>query len=177
MSPPHCEKPGPREDCDGFAKTTARPEERCLTVAVDADQPRSAAELTLEGAKVGEQRRSPRTRIALQCILRRAHGSPVAARTRDVGPAGMCASTSRPLTIDEAVSFELALNAEEHVCGQARVLREQDFGFYALRFEVLSEAARDRLHDVVAHAAESAGVADRNALDGRQLRHHPPVGS
>lgn len=148
-----------------------------MTVTVDAHQSRSATELTFEGAKVGEQRRSPRTRIALQCILRRAHGSPVVARTRDVGPAGMCASTSRPLTIDEAVSFELSLTAEEHVRGQARVLREQDFGLYALRFEVLSEEARDRLRDVVAHAAESACVPNRNGLEGRKLRHHPPVGS
>lgn len=85
----------------------------------------------------------------MDCTLSRAHGSPVAARTRDVGSGGMCVSTSRPLTIDERVRFALALNAEEHLAGQARVLREQGFELYALRFEALSDAARRRLRDLV----------------------------
>jgi hypothetical protein len=87
----------------------------------------------------------------------------------------MCASTSRPLTIDERVSFELALTAEEHVGGQARVLREQDFGLYALRFEVLSDEARGRLHDVALQAPGSVRAPNPIRLDGGNDRHNPPV--
>ncbi len=99
---------------------------------------------------MGEQRRSRRTDIALQCVLCRAHGSPVTARTRDLGVGGMCVSTARPLTIDERVRFDLALPPGEHLAGHARVLREQGFGLYALRFEGLSDEERGRLSDVVA---------------------------
>ncbi len=112
--------------------------------------PRPAAELTAEGTRVRDLRRSPRAMITLSCTLRRAHGSPVAARTRDVGPGGMCASTSRPLVIDERLSFDLALSDGEHVGGEARVLREQSFGLYALRFELVSRHARARLLDIAA---------------------------
>ncbi len=89
-------------------------------MTADIDQPRTTAKLTLDGVRMGEQRRSRRTDIALQCVLRRAHGSPVTARTRDLGVGGMCVSTSRPLTIDERVRFELALHAGEHLAGHAR---------------------------------------------------------
>ncbi|MDP9377295.1 MAG: PilZ domain-containing protein [Actinomycetota bacterium] len=119
-------------------------------MTADIDQPRTTAKLTLDGVRMGEQRRSRRADIALQCVLRRAHGSPVTARTRDLGVGGMCVSTCRPLTIDERVRFELALHAGDHLAGHARVLREQGFGFYALRFEGLCDEGRGRLRDVVA---------------------------
>lgn len=117
-------------------------------MTVDADRLPSAAEDRLEGPRLVGHRRSPRTRVALDCLLRRTHGSPLTGRTRDVGAGGMCATTSRPLTVDERLTFELALNAEEYVRGKARVLREQDFGVYALRFESLSEEARGRLQEL-----------------------------
>ena len=115
---------------------------------MNPDDGRTIDELATERAGAGQFRRSPRTRLAVACTLRRARGSPVAGETRDVGPGGMCASTSRPLTIDERLSFELALDDDIRVDGQARVLREQDVGVYALRFEALSEQARARLLEV-----------------------------
>ncbi len=121
-------------------------------------EPRVAAHLAQGGIRVGEQRRSPRTPIALPCTLRRPHGSPVAARTRDLGAAGMCASTSRPLTVDERLSFDLALSDDEHLAGEARVLREQDFGIYALSFEVVSSQARARLLEIVGASDPRAAV-------------------
>ncbi len=60
----------------------------------------------------------------------------------------MCASTSRPLVIDERLSFDLALSDGENLAGEARVLREQSFGTYALRFERVSSEARARLLDI-----------------------------
>jgi hypothetical protein len=89
-----------------------------------------------------ERRLTPRAPVSLACTLRRGHGSPIDARTLDVGPAGMCITCKRPLRTDEVVAFELA---DEHVGGEARVLREQGFGEYALRFEQVDAPGRARL--------------------------------
>jgi PilZ domain len=69
------------------------------------------------------------------------------AKTMDLGPGGMRVHTSRPLTVDEVLEFELPEHARIH--GRARVLREQAYRVYALRFEKLGEEAR----------AEIAGLA------------------
>jgi PilZ domain len=92
-----------------------------------------------------ERRRSPRARIAVSCTLRRRIGSPIAARTHDLGPGGMSVSTRRPLAADEVVSFDLEIDGVPHLDGRARVLRQQDWDRYALRFESLSDAKRERL--------------------------------
>jgi hypothetical protein len=112
--------------------------------------------------------------MALECMLRRARGSPVTARTRDIGPGGMCAWTSRPLTIDEGMVFDLALNVDERLRGQARVLREQDFGLYALRFERLSDVDRRRLHDVAVgrHPVVTQGPCHQSGGSGL---HNQPI--
>ena len=97
---------------------------------------------------LSERRRAPRVRVAVPCTLRRRKGTPISARTVDLGPGWMSVSTPRPLAPDEVVDFDLDLDGEPHVEGQARVLRQQDFSCYALRFEGLSESRRHRLQDL-----------------------------
>jgi hypothetical protein len=78
-------------------------------------------------------------------MLRRRSGSPIDARTVNVGPGGMCVSTPRPLALDEVLDFDLPLADADHVDGRARVLRHEGHGAYALRFEGLLEPDRARL--------------------------------
>jgi c-di-GMP-binding flagellar brake protein YcgR len=92
-----------------------------------------------------ERRRMPRARIAVSCTLRRRSGSPITGRTYDLGPGGMSVSTVRPLAADELLSFDLELDGEPRVDGHARVLRQQHWDRYSLRFESLSEQKRARL--------------------------------
>jgi hypothetical protein len=94
---------------------------------------------------VAERRGSPRVELDCGCTLSRRFGSPVEGRTVDVGPGGMRVATQRPLTTDEVVEFELPPPAGPGVRGRARVLRQQAYGVYALRFERLSDAARAAL--------------------------------
>jgi PilZ domain len=90
---------------------------------------------------VTEQRRSPRVQIEKPCTLHRRTGSPIEARTVDLGPGGMRVCTKRPLAADEILRFEL-----EGIDGRARVLRQQSHDMYAVRFEMLGELARTELH-------------------------------
>ena len=92
----------------------------------------------------GERRREPRTEMAVECTLKRAKGAPIRCETVDVGPGGMAVCSDRPLAADELVAFDL-----EAVQGQARVLREQGYHVYALRFEALREEARAGLERLV----------------------------
>jgi PilZ domain len=69
----------------------------------------------------------------------------VQARTVDLGPGGMRVTTLRPLSTDEVLEFELPPPGGPGVRGRARVLRQQSYGVYALRFERLSEADRQAL--------------------------------
>jgi hypothetical protein len=88
----------------------------------------------------GERRRSWRTPIELECRLHRRTGKVIECRTLDLGPGGMRVHTSRPLGVDETLEFELPGPARVH--GRARVLREQAYRVYALRFEKLGDDAR-----------------------------------
>ena len=90
-----------------------------------------------------ERRDSPRVELECGCTLSRRFGSPVQGRTVDVGPGGMRVATQRPLSTDEVLEFELPTGPG--VRGRARVLREQTYGVYALRFERLSDEARAAL--------------------------------
>ena len=92
-----------------------------------------------------EQRRSPRVRIDKPCTLHRRSGSPIEGRTVDLGPGGMCVSTSRPLATDEILRFEL-----EGIDGRARVLRQETHDTYAVRFELLGEPAQAALRRLAA---------------------------
>ena len=84
------------------------------------------------------RRRQPRTQIRIDCVLTRRKGSPVVCHTLDVGPGGMCVETKRPLGVDEVLHFDLPVQGTR-VDGDARVLREQRPGIYALRFEAMRD--------------------------------------
>jgi hypothetical protein len=90
---------------------------------------------------VDERRRSPRADFSCGCTLRRRAGTPVAAETVDLGPAGMCVRSQRPLRVDEVLEFELEIGPG----GLARVMRQDTGTKYAMRFEELGEDARAEL--------------------------------
>jgi hypothetical protein len=96
------------------------------------------------------RRRNPRVKMSLACALRRPHGAAIRADTIDLGPGGMCVSTSRPLASDELLSFDLSLDAEHRLGGHARVLREERYRVYALRFEGLPASALEDLQHLTA---------------------------
>jgi hypothetical protein len=81
----------------------------------------------------------------MECTLHRRTGSPIAGRTVDIGPEGMCVATTRPLAPDEVLSFELS----PQISGRARVLRQSGYEHYAVRFESLAEPARAELAALV----------------------------
>jgi hypothetical protein len=93
-----------------------------------------------------ERRKSLRVPVEMECTLQRRSGSPIPGRTVDLGPGGMCVATQRPLMPDEVLSFELS----PQINGRARVLRQQGYSRYAVRFEVLGEPARAELDGIVA---------------------------
>ena len=99
-----------------------------------------------------ERRRTWRTEISLECNLHRRTGKMIEARTVDIGPGGMAVHTNRPLSVDELLDFELPDRGR--INGRARVLREQAYRIYALRFEKLGDEAR-------AEIAELAQPRDR----------------
>jgi PilZ domain len=89
-----------------------------------------------------ERRRSPRASIELECKLTRDRGGPVDAHTVDLGPDGMCVKCRRPLAEDELVEFAIP---DREFLGRARVLREQGYHVYALRFEEIADSQRAAL--------------------------------
>ena len=82
----------------------------------------------------------------MECTLQRRSGSPITAHTVDLGPGGMCVASKRPLSPDEVVNFELS----PQISGRARVLRQQGWERYAVRFESLPEPCRAELDGIVA---------------------------
>jgi hypothetical protein len=94
---------------------------------------------------VSDKRRSPRVRLEMECTLHRRSGSPIIGRTVDLGPGGMCVATTRPLSADEVLAFELP----PRISGRARVLRQQSYDSYAVRFETLGDPAREALSALV----------------------------
>jgi hypothetical protein len=95
---------------------------------------------------MSERRRNWRTEIALGCTLHRRTGKVIEAQTLDVGPGGMRIKTNRPLSVDEVLEFELPERARIH--GRARVLREQGYRIFAMRFENLGDEARAEIAEV-----------------------------
>jgi c-di-GMP-binding flagellar brake protein YcgR len=93
-----------------------------------------------------ERRRNWRTSIELACHLHRRTGKLIEGHTVDIGPGGMRVHTIRPLAIDETLEFELVERGRIH--GRARVLREQAYRVYALRFEKLGDEARAEIADL-----------------------------
>jgi hypothetical protein len=80
--------------------------------------------------------------IELECTLTRSKGTPIDAVTVDLGPGGMCVRCKRPLAEDELVEFAIPGRRFD---GRARVLREQRYHVYALRFEEIAPTVREEL--------------------------------
>lgn len=112
-----------------------------------------------------ERRGSDRVEVALGCRLSRAAGgSAIAAKTLDVGPGGMRIATQRPLRIDEVLDFLLSPETPTPVVGQARVMREQDYRVYAMRFERLPAGEEHHLRQLTVRAQADAGDDGRTSL-------------
>jgi hypothetical protein len=91
--------------------------------------------------------------ISLRCTLTRATGSPIEARTIEVGPTGMRVATERPLALDETVGFDLP-HGDALLSGRARVICQERPDVYALRFGCLPYSTARGLREVVSRAAE-----------------------
>jgi hypothetical protein len=94
-----------------------------------------------------ERRRAPRIEMETDCALFRRVGGPVTGTTIDLGTGGMRIASKRPLRDDEEVEFALPGFAPDATRGRARVLRQQRYGVYALRFERLPEDMAAALAD------------------------------
>ena len=91
-----------------------------------------------------ERRQDQREAMVVPCTLRRQRGKAIHCETIDLGEGGMAVASDRPLAPDELVVFDLPA-----VRGRARVLREQAYHVYALRFEALRAEARAELDRLV----------------------------
>jgi hypothetical protein len=102
---------------------------------------------------VAPQRRAQQP-VELPCTLMRGVGSPIVAETIDLGVTGMRLTTARPLALDETVSFDLPVHdAQDHICGHARVVSQERPNVYALRFDRLTQPMTTCLQDVVSELA------------------------
>lgn len=79
-------------------------------------------------------------------MLHRRTGKTIEGQTVDIGPGGMRVHTSRPMSVDEVLEFELP--ERPRIIGRARVLREQAYRIYALRFEKLGDEARSGIAEL-----------------------------
>ena len=91
-----------------------------------------------------ERRQASREAVVVPCTLRRPKGKAIHCETIDLGEGGMAVASDRPLAQDELVVFDLPA-----VRGRARVLREEAYHVYALRFETLQGEARTALARLV----------------------------
>jgi hypothetical protein len=87
--------------------------------------------------------------VCVPVTLSRKKGSAIPCRSVDVGMGGMCVTAERPLSIDEALEFEVALADGAALTGRARVLREQAHRVYALGFERLPAVAAHGLAQLI----------------------------
>ena len=102
-----------------------------------------------------ERRHTWRTEISLACLLHRRTGKMIEAQTVDIGPGGMAVHTNRPLAVDETLEFELPDRGR--INGRARVLREQAYRVYAMRFEKLGGEARSEIAELAQARDRAAG--------------------
>ena len=91
-----------------------------------------------------DRRKAPRIRVTWTCSLQRHVGSPIPARTMDLGPEGMRVVTNRPLSIDEVLDFRVS-ETDKEISGEVRVMRQEGHETYGLRFESLARSMRDEL--------------------------------
>jgi hypothetical protein len=90
--------------------------------------------------------------ISLGCTLTRGAGSPIRARTIDLGLTGMRVVTERPLAVDETVTFNL-LYGDVRVCGHALVVWQERPDLYDVRFRPLGPPMAHCLQDIVSGLA------------------------
>jgi hypothetical protein len=85
------------------------------------------------------RRASARARLECPVTLSRERGGVIVARTVDLGEGGARIRCDRPLRVDEVLAFDLDLDLPSalHLHGEVRVLREDGWATYALRFERL----------------------------------------
>ena len=102
------------------------------------------------------RRTSPRAAVCVPVTLTRKKGSAIPCQSVDVGVGGMCVTADRPLSVDEALTFELTAAGADPLTGQARVLREQTHRVYALRFERLPLAVAHGIAQLLDHPERSA---------------------
>jgi hypothetical protein len=107
---------------------------------------------------MSERRRSWRTEVALECTLHRRTGKMIEAQTLDIGPGGMRIKTNRPLSVDEVLEFELPDRGR--INGRARILREQGYRIYAVRFEKLGDESRAELAELAQPRDPAIGSSD-----------------
>jgi hypothetical protein len=107
-------------------------------------------------------------RMAMGCTFARRSGSTISGRTIDLGPGGMCVATTRPLSVDEVLDFELP-ESDGPLMGEVRVMREQAFGVYAVRFERLGGSAQNHLRELCATAMPGMATGTMTPDDGRAL--------
>jgi hypothetical protein len=106
---------------------------------------------------VGDRRVRQRVEVELEVHLSRKVGNAVTVRTCDLGIGGARVISARPLRVDEELEFDFDLLAGgPHLHGTARVLRQQRFDTYALRFEHIDPGALGRLRSFVASSGASA---------------------
>ena len=97
-----------------------------------------------------DQRATPRAPIAIELMLARKAGRPVAARTLDLCAHGARVRCDRPLRVDEELHFDADLPAGgPRVDGTARVLRQDRHDTYALRFEARGDGAPEQFRALV----------------------------
>jgi hypothetical protein len=97
--------------------------------------------------------RFTRLPISLHLTLIRAAGSPIPARTIEVGLTGMRIATERPLALDETVGFDLPYG-DVRISGRARVVCQERPDVYALRFGRLSQPTARGLQELVSKFTE-----------------------
>jgi hypothetical protein len=106
--------------------------------------------------------------MAIGCTFARRTGSTITGRTIDLGTGGMCVATTRPLSVDEVLDFELPESEPGPLMGEARVMREQAYGVYAVRFERLAGSSQTHLRELCGTEA-GMGPGMTTPAEGRAL--------
>ncbi|MBJ7332359.1 MAG: PilZ domain-containing protein [Solirubrobacteraceae bacterium] len=88
-------------------------------------------------------------RMTCDLTLSRPRGGPVDGRTVDVSGAGMLVETERPLAVDELVAFVVEPTTGVRMSGDARVMRCDRPGVYALRLEHPADELLDQFERLV----------------------------
>jgi hypothetical protein len=109
-----------------------------------------------------ERRATARIQVSLDLTLERTHGSEIRASTIDLAERGARIATTRPLRVDEVLTFHLGLRPPDtELDGRVRVLREHPNHVYAIRFEELDGDGRGDLSAFVARQQVAAAAGGR----------------